>query len=183
MASISRFLWFRHLRAEPNQHVLHYKNGNLVRQGPGLAYWFNPLSAALVQIPVEDPLLKFLMGEGVLTADKVRIEDDQAHVELFNPSKHGGQSMSWLNGLPSRVMGNTNDGLEYWSGDTPGQQQQLAIARAMIMRPKVLLLDEPTEGIQPNIIQQIARVITYLKGRGDMHPLLALISIFAGIQM
>lgn len=49
-----------------------------------------------------------------------------------------------------------------------GQQQQLAIARAMIMRPKVLLLDEPTEGIQPNIIQQIGRVIEYLKSRGDM---------------
>ena len=49
-----------------------------------------------------------------------------------------------------------------------GQQQQLAIARAMIMRPKLLLLDEPTEGIQPNIIQQIGRVITYLRDRGDM---------------
>lgn len=49
-----------------------------------------------------------------------------------------------------------------------GQQQQLAIARAMIMRPKVLLLDEPTEGIQPNIIQQIGRVIAYLRERGDM---------------
>ena len=49
-----------------------------------------------------------------------------------------------------------------------GQQQQLAIARAIIMRPKVLLLDEPTEGIQPNIIQQIGRVIEYLKFNGDM---------------
>lgn len=49
-----------------------------------------------------------------------------------------------------------------------GQQQQLAIARAMLMKPKVLLLDEPTEGIQPNIIQQIGRVIEYLKGKGDM---------------
>ncbi|MEO0990016.1 MAG: urea ABC transporter ATP-binding subunit UrtE [Pseudomonadota bacterium] len=49
-----------------------------------------------------------------------------------------------------------------------GQQQQLAIARAMITKPKVLLLDEPTEGIQPNIIQQIGRVIQYLRERGDM---------------
>ena len=49
-----------------------------------------------------------------------------------------------------------------------GQQQQLAIARAMIMKPRLLLLDEPTEGIQPNIIQQIGRVISYLREKGDM---------------
>jgi len=49
-----------------------------------------------------------------------------------------------------------------------GQQQQLAIARAMILKPKVLLLDEPTEGIQPNIIQQIGRVIDYLRDQGTM---------------
>lgn len=49
-----------------------------------------------------------------------------------------------------------------------GQQQQLAIARAMILKPKVLLLDEPTEGIQPNIIQQIGRVIDYLRDQGTI---------------
>jgi len=49
-----------------------------------------------------------------------------------------------------------------------GQQQQLAIARALIMRPGVLVLDEPTEGIQPNIIQQIGDVLATLKARGDM---------------
>jgi urea transport system ATP-binding protein len=49
-----------------------------------------------------------------------------------------------------------------------GQQQQLAIARALITRPKLLLLDEPTEGIQPNIIQQIGRVIKLLRDEGQM---------------
>ncbi|WP_417679544.1 urea ABC transporter ATP-binding subunit UrtE [Pseudodonghicola sp.] len=49
-----------------------------------------------------------------------------------------------------------------------GQQQQLAIARALITRPKLLLLDEPTEGIQPNIIKQIGEVIKLLRDRGGM---------------
>src|SRR5712671_5557098 len=53
-----------------------------------------------------------------------------------------------------------------------GQQQQLAIARALIMRPKLLVLDEPTEGIQPSIIKDIGRAITYLKSKGDMAILL-----------
>jgi urea transport system ATP-binding protein len=53
-----------------------------------------------------------------------------------------------------------------------GQQQQLAIARALVARPRLLILDEPTEGIQPSIIKDIGRVIERLVERGDMAILL-----------
>src|SRR2546423_7216906 len=53
-----------------------------------------------------------------------------------------------------------------------GQQQQLAIARALVARPRLLILDEPTEGIQPSIIKEIGRVIEQLVARGDMAILL-----------
>jgi urea transport system ATP-binding protein len=53
-----------------------------------------------------------------------------------------------------------------------GQQQQLAIGRALVTRPRLLVLDEPTEGIQPSIIKDIGRAIAYLRGKGDMAILL-----------
>src|SRR5580692_3515447 len=49
-----------------------------------------------------------------------------------------------------------------------GQQQQLAIGRALVMRPRLLLLDEPTEGIQPSIIKDIGRAISYLRSLGKI---------------
>jgi urea transport system ATP-binding protein len=49
-----------------------------------------------------------------------------------------------------------------------GQQQQLAIGRALVMRPRLLLLDEPTEGIQPSIIKDIGRAIAYLRNLGTI---------------
>ena len=53
-----------------------------------------------------------------------------------------------------------------------GQQQQLAIARALVMRPRLLALDEPTEGIQPSIIKEIGRILELLRQEGEMAILL-----------
>jgi urea transport system ATP-binding protein len=53
-----------------------------------------------------------------------------------------------------------------------GQRQQLSIARTLLTRPRMLILDEPTEGIQPNVVAEIERVITELTRRGDLSVLL-----------
>ena len=63
MATITRLGPVAHLRAEPNQFVLHYRDGRLVRRGAGIAYWFLPLSAALAQVPVEDVETTFVLTE------------------------------------------------------------------------------------------------------------------------
>ena len=53
-----------------------------------------------------------------------------------------------------------------------GQRQQLAIARTLLTKPRLLILDEPTEGIQPNVVEEIEQVITRLAERGDLSVLL-----------
>mgnify|MGYP001588797307 CR=1 FL=1 len=74
MATITRFTFLRHMRAEPNQYVLHFKDGRLVREGKGLAYWFNPLSAAVAQLPVEDCEATFLLRERSADFQEVSVQ-------------------------------------------------------------------------------------------------------------
>jgi regulator of protease activity HflC (stomatin/prohibitin superfamily) len=74
MAHINRFLFYRHLRAEPNQCVLHYRNGRLARSGAGLAYWFLPLSAAVAQVPVEDVQTTFVLHERSSDVQEITVQ-------------------------------------------------------------------------------------------------------------
>src|SRR5260221_11152639 len=74
MTTISSFGFISHLRAEPNQFILHYRRGTIVRQGAGLAYWFLPLHAAIAQLPVEDVETTFVLTERTADYQDVSVQ-------------------------------------------------------------------------------------------------------------
>jgi regulator of protease activity HflC (stomatin/prohibitin superfamily) len=74
MASITRWVFAHHLRAEPNQFILHFRRGRLVRQGIGLAYWFSPLSASVAQVPAEDCETTFVLSERCADFQSVTVQ-------------------------------------------------------------------------------------------------------------
>lgn len=141
-------------------------------------------------------LLKSLMG--LVPIKSGSIEFDGQSIQKKTPYERARAGMGFVpqgREIFARltVEENLRMGLAYRSGSTPipaelfelfpvlkqminrrggdlsgGQQQQLAIARALAPKPKLLILDEPTEGIQPSIIKDIGRVIRMLADRGDM---------------
>ena len=141
-------------------------------------------------------LLKSLMG--LVPIKSGSIEFDGEAIQKKTPYERARAGMGFVpqgREIFARltVEENLRMGLAYKSGSTPipaelfelfpilkqfmnrrggdlsgGQQQQLAIARALAPKPKLLILDEPTEGIQPSIIKDIGRVIRMLADRGDM---------------
>jgi regulator of protease activity HflC (stomatin/prohibitin superfamily) len=74
MANVRRFGFLRHLRSEPNQFILHYKGGKVVKSGAGIAYFFNPLSAAVAQVPVEDCETTFMLNERSADFQEVNVQ-------------------------------------------------------------------------------------------------------------
>lgn len=74
MATITSYPLIAHLRAEPSQHILHFTGGRLVKQGPGIAYWFNPLSAAVAQVPVEDIEVTIVLNEYSVDFQEVAVQ-------------------------------------------------------------------------------------------------------------
>jgi regulator of protease activity HflC (stomatin/prohibitin superfamily) len=74
MATITRYPGVAHLRADPNQFIIHYTRGRVRRRGPGLAYWFRPLSAAVAELPVQDCETTFLLKERTLDFQEVAVQ-------------------------------------------------------------------------------------------------------------
>ncbi len=92
---------------------------------------------------------------------------------LMGLATHSGKKASLIKGEVYELFPVLKDMLRRRGGDlSGGQQQQLAIARALLAEPRLIILDEPTEGIQPSIIKDIGNVIRLLRQRGDMAILL-----------
>jgi len=74
MASITHFPFLRHLRADSNQHILVFRHGRAVRSGAGISFFFNPLSAVIAQVPVEDCEAGFLLRERSADFQEVNVQ-------------------------------------------------------------------------------------------------------------
>ncbi|MEO8095318.1 MAG: SPFH domain-containing protein [Pseudolysinimonas sp.] len=74
MADIRRFLFTRHLRATPTNHIVHARRGKVVHNGPGIAFYFRPLNAAISEVPVAESELSMLFGARTVDFQEVSVQ-------------------------------------------------------------------------------------------------------------
>jgi urea transport system ATP-binding protein len=177
--------------------VNQYYGGSHILRNVGFEAKLGEVSVVLGRNGVgKTTLLKVLMGVVPLSTGSIRLDGaDMTRATPYERVRRGVGYVPQGREIFGRlsVEDNLRMGLAYKSGNTPipaelfelfpvlaqmrsrrggdlsgGQQQQLAIARALAAGPKLLILDEPTEGIQPNIIKDIGRVIRMLAGRKTM---------------
>jgi urea transport system ATP-binding protein len=178
-----------------------YYSGSHILRGVGLQVRMGKITVLLGRNGVgKTTLLKSLMGLVPIKSGSIVLEGKPIDgMTSYQRARAGIGFVPQGREIFARltVEDNLRMGLAYKSGSTPvppelfelfpvlaqmrrrrggdlsgGQQQQLAIARALAAKPKLLVLDEPTEGIQPSIIKDIGRVIRMLADRGDMGILL-----------
>jgi urea transport system ATP-binding protein len=183
------------------ENIQQYYGGSHILRGVSLEARLGKITVLLGRNGVgKTTLLKSLMGLVPIKQGSVRFNGQQIeNATSYERARAGIGFVPQGREIFSRltVEDNLRMGLAYKSASTPipaelfelfpvlkqminrrggdlsgGQQQQLAIARALAAKPKLLILDEPTEGIQPSIIKDIGRVIRMLADRGDMAILL-----------
>lgn len=153
MPTISRFtlLPLRRLRAEPNQLILHFRGGRVVRKGAGIAFWFSPLSAALAMLPIEDNQCTFVLNERSADFQVVkvqitltyRISDPELAAARFNFSLSI-DTGSWLEQPLDRLAGVL-------------AQRALPVARKLIAaQPLEAVLRDGSEQVRAAVSQALS---------------------------
>lgn len=102
MGDITGFLFLKHLRANPTTHVRHLRNGKLVHDGPGQAFWFRPLTAALSEVPIDDREQPLLFHGRTLDFQDVTV---QATVTYRAPTRRGPPAGSTSASTRTRARG------------------------------------------------------------------------------
>ena len=130
MANIKDYGLVRHLRADASSHILHYRSARLVRSGRGMSFWFLPLSASIVEIPVDDREMSLIFhgrsfdfqditAQGVITYRVMKPEALADRVDFTIDTKTGVHLRQPLEKIDLRITGLAQQHASSYVGTTP----------------------------------------------------------------